>query len=753
MPFIAKLTTALTIVVAIAATVGIVLALLPSKAESHPVAPGNPAQPGNEGKLLWSQETQIHTPLAVYGTMLYGNGYEDGKHYLYADDLATGKLRLRWRFQTGGPVAKPSVSDGVVYVGSEDNFIYALREDTGELIWRFRTAGDVITTPTPFNDAVFVGVDNCIYALTADTGDILWDYELEQSHYKFVSPAVYNGVVYAMAAYQPHSNHKLLALNADYGTPIWGETEQYQSHGFYVAVFDGIVYTGRLAFDAVTGNQLWSRALDSGVSTSGGVTYGTYSSTSYAIDTAIGELLWEYRAPTGGGTCSPPVVSRGIVYAAFNDYLYAVDADTSALFWRTPTGSGACKFSMVGGVAYVWSHNHVYAISTSETPPPTPTPTRTPRPPTATPTSTPRPTATRAPTSTPAPTWTPAPAGTPQPTVTPTPRPGATATPRPTPGRGEPIISFHASQTEIVTGSPVTLTLSVVNSIGKPEMTLQFILQLPSGWSVTGEGIDESCSVQCVANYKVPSGENRDFRLEAVPSQTGQFRIDSRMEWYYGNAQLQLASKFESLMLNVAERVAPDVPVNLHATQTQVELGQTIELNLSAANSIVNPEMTLLLVLKVPSGWSVSGTGFAESCSGQCIATYKVPSGQQKPVTIFALPNQTGAFTVVGDLEWYFGDDAETVGRKSISLPLNVVDAPPPTAAPAPTPAPAAVAPSGSGGGGGCIAPSGSNGGGDLAMLGLLAIPVLGGIAIGVRSKKTQRCGRAADPGSRTNSH
>ena len=62
MPFIAKLATALTIVVAIAATAGIVLALLPSKAESHPVAPVNPAQTGGEGKLLWSYQAEGYQP-------------------------------------------------------------------------------------------------------------------------------------------------------------------------------------------------------------------------------------------------------------------------------------------------------------------------------------------------------------------------------------------------------------------------------------------------------------------------------------------------------------------------------------------------------------------------------------------------------------------------------------------------------------------------------------------------------------------
>jgi outer membrane protein assembly factor BamB len=45
---------------------------------------------------------------------------------VYALEAGTGKLR--WRYQTDGPVASsPVVADGVVYVGSLDGCLYALR--------------------------------------------------------------------------------------------------------------------------------------------------------------------------------------------------------------------------------------------------------------------------------------------------------------------------------------------------------------------------------------------------------------------------------------------------------------------------------------------------------------------------------------------------------------------------------------------------------------------------------------------------
>ncbi len=44
--------------------------------------------------------------------------------YLYALDASSGELR--WRYQTGHNVSSPAVAGGVVYVGSHDDYLYAI---------------------------------------------------------------------------------------------------------------------------------------------------------------------------------------------------------------------------------------------------------------------------------------------------------------------------------------------------------------------------------------------------------------------------------------------------------------------------------------------------------------------------------------------------------------------------------------------------------------------------------------------------
>ncbi len=132
----------------------------------------------------------------------------------------------------------------------------------------------------------------------------------------------------------------------------------------------------------------------------------------------------------------------------------------------------------------------------------------------------------------------------------------------------------------------------------------------------------------------------------------------------------------ESLALTVVESVEGETEVTLHATQTEVRMGETVRLNLSAINLIVKPPMKLILVIKVPSGWSMTGAGFAAGCGAQCAATYDLKSGQLRHIDVLMVPNQPGDFEVEASMEWYFGGDTSTLERKAETIHVNVVGDP-----------------------------------------------------------------------------
>lgn len=130
------------------------------------------------------------------------------------------------------------------------------------------------------------------------------------------------------------------------------------------------------------------------------------------------------------------------------------------------------------------------------------------------------------------------------------------------------------------------------------------------------------------------------------------------------------------------------VNVYLHGEKTDVTVREDIVLSLSAVNLITKPTMTLQLILKVPSGMSVTSTEFIESGAGMYTATYTVEPGKERHIGVNIRTNQVGDFNVEGNICYYFGGDKSTAEYKNIKLPVKVN--------PTPTPTPTGIAPTSS---------------------------------------------------------
>jgi outer membrane protein assembly factor BamB len=150
-----------------------------------------------------------------------------------------GRLELKWSYTTGNSLttSSPAVANGVVYVGSEDDNVYALKASTGALLWKYTTGGQVWSSPAVANGVVYVGsYDNYVYALKASTGALLWSYTTGSGVWS--SPAVANGVVYVGSW-----DNNVYALKASTGARLWKYTT-----GAWVesspAVANGVVYVG-----------------------------------------------------------------------------------------------------------------------------------------------------------------------------------------------------------------------------------------------------------------------------------------------------------------------------------------------------------------------------------------------------------------------------------------------------------------------------------------------------------------------------
>src|SRR5207302_749965 len=90
----------------------------------------------------------------------------------------------------------PAVADGVVYVGTDSWYLYALDAVTGALKWSYNAGGPIESSPVVAKGMVYMGDRNngVIRALDASSGKPKWAYATGQPI--TASPAVANGVVY-----------------------------------------------------------------------------------------------------------------------------------------------------------------------------------------------------------------------------------------------------------------------------------------------------------------------------------------------------------------------------------------------------------------------------------------------------------------------------------------------------------------------------------------------------------------------------
>ncbi|OPC78011.1 serine/threonine protein kinase [Embleya scabrispora] len=334
----------------------------PSKpAASTPAGGGTP---GSARTWRFTTGGWVHSSPAVADGVVYVGSLDNR---LYALEVATGAKK--WAFPTGGGItSSPAVARGLVYVGSTDENLYALDVATGLVKWRFPTEGKVASSPAVADGIVYIGSeDQHVYALNADTGTMKWSYPMG---HVYTWPAVADGVVYVGS-----NDQNLYAIDAAGGVKKWA----FPAAGAVNApprVAGGVVYVGSedknvYAIDAATGAKKWSYRtggkVDSSPAVAGGVVYvGSDDKNLYAVDAATGAKKWSY--PTGDKIDSSPEVVGGVIYFGSRDKnVYALDAATSNRKWTYSTGGEVrSSAAVVGGVAYIGSGDgNVYAIDTT----------------------------------------------------------------------------------------------------------------------------------------------------------------------------------------------------------------------------------------------------------------------------------------------------------------------------------------------------------------------------------------------------
>ena len=125
---------------------------------------------------------------------LHTNGNYDQTRFYPGRQINTsnvGKLRPAWIFQTEVKESlqtTPIVVDGVMYVTTSYNHVYAINAKTGEEYWHYKHKMGPITTDccgpnnrgvAIYKDKVYMGtLDSKLVALDAKTGSLVWQTDI-----------------------------------------------------------------------------------------------------------------------------------------------------------------------------------------------------------------------------------------------------------------------------------------------------------------------------------------------------------------------------------------------------------------------------------------------------------------------------------------------------------------------------------------------------------------------------------------------
>lgn len=220
-----------------------------------------------------------------------------------------------WEFACEDEIrGTPSFHDGIIYIGSYDNNLYALNGATGEFLWKYPTEGGIVSRPVVYENNVYFGSeDKRLHAITARFGRLNWMYYTDGPIRS--SPHIAEGhVIIGSDDAHLHAINTISgrrAGRADLGAPV-RSTPLVHTDLIYVGTESGDFYcmdfrsTIKWRFKA-------KRAITSSPIIAQGVVYfGSVDSTLYALDARTGWVIWRFRL--NKPTITTPFISGDYIF-------------------------------------------------------------------------------------------------------------------------------------------------------------------------------------------------------------------------------------------------------------------------------------------------------------------------------------------------------------------------------------------------------------------------------------------------------
>lgn len=251
----------------------------------------------------------------------------------------TSSVKPLWTFKCEDEIrGTPLYHNGVVYIGSYDNNLYALNATNGEFIWKYATDGGVVGKPAIFENNLYVGSEDFrLHTVSSRSGKVIWTYYTKGPIRS--SPRIAEGHIFIGS-----DDAHLHAINLVTGRKAWQAEAAGPIRSTPYITGDGVYFgceSGDFYCLDYSGQMRWRFKAKRAVTSSPIVHDDTVFFTSvdwtvYALDASSGWVIWRYRM--GKGSISSPFILDNLLFVGSADgYIYCLDTRTAKEIWRYRT--------------------------------------------------------------------------------------------------------------------------------------------------------------------------------------------------------------------------------------------------------------------------------------------------------------------------------------------------------------------------------------------------------------------------------
>ncbi len=257
-----------------------------------------------------------------------------------AADPLPGRLTLRWKFEAGEPfMSSAAIVEGSVYVGCDDEHLYAIELSGGKVKWKYRTRSFVQSSPSVAGDLVVIGDDDgMLHAVDRRTGLRKWTYA--SGAQIISSPNVHGGRV-IFGSYDAF----VYCLDLDSGELLWRFETAGPVHGTpgitegraLAAGCDEFLHVLRIADGALERQVSMESVSGTSAALAGAEVFlGTYGNQVRCINWKTGVTKWIFEPEDRKFPflSSAAVTSRAVILGGRDKRLWALDRKTGKVLWR-----------------------------------------------------------------------------------------------------------------------------------------------------------------------------------------------------------------------------------------------------------------------------------------------------------------------------------------------------------------------------------------------------------------------------------